>query len=76
MTEDDLRRIATFNATEASFPDNATLHGLIEAQIERHASEIAVICDHDDVLGTPVLTFRATQRASQSARPLFAGRGC
>jgi amino acid adenylation domain-containing protein len=57
MTEADLKRLAAFNATEAPFPDQATLHGLIEAQIDRHASDIAVICDHDDVLGMSALTF-------------------
>jgi D-alanine--poly(phosphoribitol) ligase subunit 1 len=73
MTGVDLERIAAFNATEAPFPDNVTLHGLIEAQIERHASRIAVICDHDDVLGTPVLTFaQLNARANRLAHYLRA----
>ena len=73
MIEADLKRIAGFNATEAPFPDNVTLHGLIEAQIERHASRIAVICDHDDVLAAPALTFaRLNERVNQLAHYLRA----
>jgi D-alanine--poly(phosphoribitol) ligase subunit 1 len=73
MTKADLKRIAGFNATEAPFPDNVTLHGLIEAQIERYASRIAVICDHDDVLGTPVLTFaQLNERVNRLAHYLRA----
>lgn len=73
ITEADLKRIARFNATEAPFPDDVTLHGLIEAQIERHASRMAVICDHDDVLGMPVLTFaQLNERVNRLAHYLRA----
>src|SRR6267142_1695202 len=47
-TEADLARIAQFNRTEMPFPDNVTLQALIEAQVERHPSDTAVICDHDE----------------------------
>src|SRR5258708_7969290 len=56
-TATDLARIAQFNRTEAPFPDNVTLQELIEAQIEAHASDTAVICDHDGALGMPSLTY-------------------
>jgi amino acid adenylation domain-containing protein len=47
-TEADLARIAQFNRTEMPLPDNVTLQALIEAQVERHPSDTAVICDHDE----------------------------
>jgi amino acid adenylation domain-containing protein len=55
-TEDDLARIVQFNRTETTFPDNVTLQELIEAQVDTHASDTAVICDHDKALGVPSLT--------------------
>jgi D-alanine--poly(phosphoribitol) ligase subunit 1 len=56
-TEADLARIAQFNRTETPFPDNVTLQELIEAQIDTHASDVAVICDHDKAFGVPSLTY-------------------
>src|SRR3989454_911235 len=53
----DLARIAQFNRTETTFPDHVTLQELIEAQIDKHASETAVICDHDKAAGLPSLTW-------------------
>src|SRR5438552_249568 len=55
--EADLARIVQFNRTEATFPDNVTLQELIEAQIDKHSFETAVICDHDKVVGVPSLTY-------------------
>jgi surfactin family lipopeptide synthetase A len=52
-TSDDLERIARFNRTDAPFPDDVTLQELIEARVERHADESAVICDGH----TPPLTY-------------------
>ena len=73
MTEADLKRIAGFNATAAPFPEQVTLHELIEAQIDRHASQIAVICDHDDVLGRRAITFaELNERANRLAHYLRA----
>ena len=60
-TEADLARIVQFNRTETTFPDNVTLQELIEAQIDTHASDTAVICDHDKVLGVPVAHLRSAQ---------------
>jgi D-alanine--poly(phosphoribitol) ligase subunit 1 len=57
VLEGDLARIAQFNRTETTFPDNVTLQELIEAQIDKHSSATAVICDHDTVLGVPSLTY-------------------
>ncbi len=55
--EGDLARIAQFNHTETTFPDNVTLQELIEAQVNKHSFETAVICDHDKVFGVPSLTY-------------------
>src|SRR5438046_9725800 len=55
-TEADLERIAEFNRTETTFPDHVTLQELIQAQIDKRASDTAVICDHDTVFGVPSLT--------------------
>ena len=55
--EADLARIAKFNRTETKFPDNVTLQELVEAQIDKHSSDTAVICDHDKVVGAPSLTY-------------------
>jgi amino acid adenylation domain-containing protein len=57
VTEGDLARIAQFNRTETSFPENVTLQELIEAQVDRHSFETAAICDHDNVFGVPSLTY-------------------
>ena len=56
-TEADLERIAEFNRTETTFPDHVTLQELIQAQIDKRASDTAVICDHDTVFGVPSLTY-------------------
>src|SRR6267378_7889445 len=57
VMEGDLARIAQFNHTETTFPDNVTLQELIEAQVNKHSFETAVICDHDKVFGAPSLTY-------------------
>jgi len=57
VKEGDLARIAQFNRTERAFPDNVTLQELMQAQIDKHASDTAVICDHDKVFGVPSLTY-------------------
>ena len=57
VEEGDLARIAQFNRTERAFPDNVTLQELMQAQIDKHASDTAVICDHDKVFGVPSLTY-------------------
>src|SRR6266853_7201 len=57
VTEADLARIAQFNHPETTFPDNVTLQELIEAQVDKHSSETAVMCDHDKVFGVPSFTY-------------------
>src|SRR6267378_3332020 len=57
VMEGDLARIAQFNHTETTFPDNVTLQELIEAQVNKHSFETAVICDHDKVFGVSPLTY-------------------
>jgi len=71
--EADLARIAEFNRTEAAFPDDVTLQELIEAQFAMHASDTAVICDHDKVFGAPALTCaQLNDRVNQLAHLLRA----
>jgi len=73
VLEGDLARIAQFNRTETTFPDNVTLQELIEAQIDKHSSGTAVICDHDTVLGVPSLTYaQLNDKANQLAHLLRA----
>ena len=72
-TAADLARIAQFNRTETPFPDSVTLQELIDAQMARRARELAVICDHDKVLGAPSLTYaQLNDRANQLAHVLRA----
>src|SRR5688572_20486807 len=72
-TADDLAKIARFNRTDTPFPDNVTLQELIEAQIDKHASETAVICDHDKVFGAPSLTYaQLNDKVNQLAHALRA----
>jgi amino acid adenylation domain-containing protein len=71
-SEADLARIAQFNSTDMTFPDTVTLHTLIEAQVERHPRETAVICDHDGS-GLSALTYRQlNDRVNQLAHRLRA----
>jgi surfactin family lipopeptide synthetase A len=73
VKEGDLARIAQFNRTETTFPDNVTLQELIEAQIDKHSSGTAVVCDHDSVLGVPSLTYaQLNDKANQLAHLLRA----
>ena len=69
--ETDEDRIERFNRTAHPFPDRATLHELFEAQVVRHGSATAVICDHDQTFGTPSLTFsEVNAKANQLAHLL------
>ena len=56
-SEADLARIAQFNRTETSFPDDVTIQALIETQMTKHALRTAVICDHDSTLGGPSCSY-------------------
>jgi amino acid adenylation domain-containing protein len=70
-TEADLARIMQFNRTETTFPHNATLQGLIEAQTDTHVSDTAVICDHDKAFGVPSLTYaQLSDKVNQLAHAL------
>ena len=71
--ETDQERIARLNRTEHPFPDRSTLHELIEAQVLRDGSAIAVICEHDKTFGTPSLTYaQLNAKANQVAHLLRA----
>jgi len=68
----DLARIAAFNRTEAKFPDDVTIHELIEAQIAKRASETAVICA-DKGTDAPLLTYaQLNDKVNQLAHRLRA----
>jgi non-ribosomal peptide synthetase component F len=56
-TDVDLARIAQFNRTDAPFPDDVTLHELLEAAALRHRSRTAVVCEHDRAFGASSLTY-------------------
>jgi D-alanine--poly(phosphoribitol) ligase subunit 1 len=72
-SEADLERIAEFNRTETTFPDNVTLQELIQPQIDKHASDTAVICDHDTVFGVPSITYaQLKDKVNQLAHQLRA----
>ena len=69
--ETDLDRIAAFNRTERKFPDNVTLHELIEARVQQCPLHPAVLCDHDKFWGTPSLNYlQLNERANQVAHEL------
>ena len=71
--ETDQDRIERFNRTEQPFPDRVTLHELFEAQVVRHGSATAVICEHDKTFNTPVLTYaQLNAKANQVAHLLRA----
>jgi len=69
--ENDLERIAGFNRTARAFPDNVTLHELIEAKVQAHPQRAAVLCDHDKFWGTAELSYlQLNERANQVAHLL------
>jgi amino acid adenylation domain-containing protein len=39
--------INNFNKTESNFPDLVTIQELLEAQVKKHSSDVAVICESD-----------------------------
>ena len=72
-TQADLGRIAEFNRTDAEFPRDATLHQLIQAQVQKSANRTAVLCEHDRSLGATSLTYAELNvKANQLARRLRA----
>jgi len=80
ITTDDAERIARWNDTAHPFPDHATLHGIIEAQLAARGEDVAVICEHDKTFGTPTLTCtQLNAKANQLAHRLRSegiGPGC
>jgi len=69
--ETDLDKIAAFNRTAREFPDQVTLHELIEAQVQKHPSQLALICDHDKYWGTSTFNYeQLNERANQVAHLL------
>src|SRR5690349_2174846 len=69
----NLAQIAAFNATDRPFPDNVTLHALIEARVQLHPERTAIICDHDKFWGVTSLTYgQLNERANQVAHLLRA----
>jgi len=70
-TENGLLAIAAFNRTGHPYPENATLHELIELQVQQHPQRTAVICDHDKFGGSSTLTYlQLNERANQLAHLL------
>ena len=70
-TGTDLDSTAAFNRTFREFPDNTTLHEMIEAQVRRNPLQPAVICDHDQFWGCSTLNYhQLNERANQVAHRL------
>ncbi len=56
-----------------AFPDGLTVQELIEARVAAHGDATAVICEHDDTLGTSSLTYvQLNERVNQLAHRLRA----
>jgi amino acid adenylation domain-containing protein len=71
MFAPELERIAGFNRTNRDFPDQVTLHELIEARVREHPLRLAVLCDHDKSWGTAELNYgQLNERANQVAHLL------
>jgi amino acid adenylation domain-containing protein len=72
-TPEDLEKIAGFNATDAAFRDDVTIHQLIEEQVARHGPRIAVVCEHDKTFRSGSLTYaQLNEKANQLAHALRA----
>jgi amino acid adenylation domain-containing protein len=61
-----LARIDEFNNTTTPFPCDFTLHALFERQVQCHAEQIAVICDHGSGWGVPSVTFEQLNAKANS----------
>ena len=62
---------AAFNRTARAFPDQVTLHQLIEARVQKNPSQIALICDHDKYWEKSTFTYaELNERANQVAHLL------
>ena len=71
MFAPELERIAGFNRTNRDFPDQVTLHELIEARVQEHPLRLAVLCGHDKFWGTAALNYgQLNERANQVAHLL------
>lgn len=65
------KAIAAFNRTARAFPDQVTLHQLIEARVQKNPSQTALICDHDKYWGKSTFTYaELNERANQVAHLL------
>jgi len=67
----DFDNPAAFNRTVRDFPDNKTLHEMIEAQVRQNPLQPAVICDHDKFWGQSSLNyFQLNELSNQVAHRL------
>jgi surfactin family lipopeptide synthetase A len=71
----DSARIAQFNSTDMTFPDNVPIQTLIEAHILRHPGDTAVICDHDVENGRQALTYAQLNDRANRLAHLLRARG-
>jgi amino acid adenylation domain-containing protein len=67
-----LQQILEFNDTNKSFPDSTTIPEMFQAQVEQHASDVAVVCDYAKGSGSPPsLTYgQLNEQANQVANLL------
>ena len=71
IIESELDCIEASNRSNREFPAQHTLHELIEARVQRHPLQPAVLCDHDRYWGTSALSYaQLNERANQVAHQL------
>src|ERR1051326_7063552 len=73
--ETDMDRIARFNCTERDFPDQVTLTQLIEARIEQHPLQPAVLFDPDRSWGTTVFNYTQLNEKANQVAHFLRGNG-
>jgi surfactin family lipopeptide synthetase A len=68
----DLKKIIEFNNTDRWFPDGVSIQELFEAQVVKHTSDVAIICDHGKSFDDqPYLTYgQLNAKANQLAGSL------
>src|SRR5436305_689597 len=74
-TRTDLERIAQSNRTEMTFPDNVTVQQLIEAAVDKHFVETAMICEHDKAFGAASLTYSELNHKVNQLAHLLRAKG-
>jgi amino acid adenylation domain-containing protein len=67
--------LAQVNRTTAAFPDDVTIHRLIEQRVALHPEATAVVCDHDAERSTASLTYAQLEARANRLAGLLARAG-